>query len=140
MVHPEFEFRPSTEEEILIFSEEFSNECRLNPEVRFTTAVLQDENYAIFATREGGNETRILFFLIFEHPLKVEYTLYKLFCDFTKKMTHIEPAKENLGKSKRICWNLQDSKYHIFFDKIWKTEDINPPYLTSCSKWQLSSQ
>ena len=118
MVHLEFEFRQSTQEEILLFSEEYSNVYRLNPEVKFTTAILQNENYAIFATKEENNEIRVLFFLILEHPLRLEYTIYKLFCDFTKYMTHIEPIKENLRHSKRICWNLQDDQYHMYFEEV----------------------
>lgn len=122
MVYLEFEFRPSTQEEILIFSEEYSNAYRLNPEVKFITTVLQDENYAVFAIKENdnnfGSEIRVLFFLILEHSLKLEYTIYKLFCDFTKYMTHIEPLKENLGKSKRICWNLQNDRYHMYFEEV----------------------
>ena len=51
MVHLEFEFRQSTQEEILLFSEEFSNECRLNPEIRFFTIYVQDESYVIFAIK-----------------------------------------------------------------------------------------
>ena len=118
MVYLEFEFRPSTQEEILLFSEEYSNVYRLNPEVKFTTAVLQDEDYAIFATKEENDDTRVLFFLLLEHPLKLEYTIYKLFSDFIKRMTFIEPIKENLGKSKRICWNLQDERYHMYFEEL----------------------
>ena len=52
MVDLTFKFRESTEDEILLFSEEFSNEYHLNPEIRFYTAILQNENYAIFATKE----------------------------------------------------------------------------------------
>lgn len=61
MVDLSFKFRESTQEEIITFSEEFSNECRLNPKVKFYTAVLQNENYAIFATKEENEEVRILF-------------------------------------------------------------------------------
>ena len=61
MVDLSFKIRESTEE--------FSNECRLNPEVRFYTTILQDENYAIFATKEEDDSSqskiRILFFLNF---------------------------------------------------------------------------
>ena len=122
MVHLEFEFRPSTDEEIFIFSEEYSKVYRLNPEVKFITAVLQNKNYAIFATKEEtgstGSEIRVLFFMILEHPLRLEYTIYQLFCDFTKYMTHIEPLKENLWHSKRIFWNLQDDRYHMYFEEV----------------------
>ena len=106
MVDLLFKFRETTEDEILIFSEEFSNECRLNPEVKFYTAILQNENYAIFATKEENNEIRVLFFLLMEHSLRFQINQYYLFCAFIKEMTRIEPLKENVGKSKRICWNL----------------------------------
>ena len=33
-------------------------------------------------------------------------------------MTRIEPVKENLGKSKRICWNLQERRYHMYFEEV----------------------
>lgn len=79
-----FTFRDSTEEEIDLFSEEFSNVYRLNPEVKFTTAELHNENYAIFATKEENDETRILFFLIFDHPFKEFKNVYHLFCAFIK--------------------------------------------------------
>jgi len=118
MVDLSFKFRESTQEEIITFSEEFSNECRLNPKVKFYTAVLQNENYAIFATKEENEEVRILFFLILEHPLRFEVNPYNLFCAFAKEMTFIEPTKENLGKAKRICWNLQDEKYHMYFEEV----------------------
>ena len=114
MVELSFKIRESTEE--------FSNECRLNPEVRFYTAILQNENYAIFATKEEGdssqNKIRILFFLILEHSLKDAVNIYNLFYAFVRKMTRVEPAKENLGKSKCICWNLQDEKYHMYFEEV----------------------
>ena len=70
MVYLPFKFRDSSQEEIQLFSEEFSNVYRLNPEVKFTTAELHKENYAIFATKEENDETRILFFQIFDRPLK----------------------------------------------------------------------
>ena len=99
MVYLPFTFRKSTKEEIDLFSEEFSNVYALNPEVKFTTAELHKENYAIFATKEENDETsRILFFLIFDHPLKEYRNLYSLFCAFIKEITHVEPIKENLGK------------------------------------------
>lgn len=119
MVDLTFKFRESTEDEIYLFSEEFSNEYHLNPEVRFYTAILQNENYAIFATKEENDETtRILFFLIFDHPLKEFRNIYNLFCAFIKEMTHVEPTKENLGKTKRICWNLQEEEYHMYFEEV----------------------
>ena len=85
MVDLTFKFRESTEDEIYLFSEEFSNEYHLNPEVRFYTAILQNENYAIFATKEENNEVRILFFLILEHSLKDFVNVYSLFCAFAKE-------------------------------------------------------
>ena len=122
MVHLEFRFRPSTEEEILIFSEEFSNECRLNPEVKFITAELQDKNYAIFAMKEEADspssEITILFFLILDHPLKTYVNIYHLFCTFINEMTFIEPVKENLRHSKRICWNLENEQYRTYFEEV----------------------
>ena len=118
MVKVAFTFRDSTQEEIGLFSEKFSNACRLNPEVHFTTALLQNEQYAVFATKEEGDETRVLFFLILDHPLKAIVNLYDLFCTFIKEVTHVEPIKENLGKSKRICWNLQEEKYHMYFEEV----------------------
>lgn len=120
MIHPKFELRYSTEEEILLFSEEFSNECRLNPEIRFFTIYVQDESYAIFAIKfnEEKKEIRVLFFLILEYSLKGEVNIYNLFCEFAKKITDIAILKENLGKSLRICWNLQDEKYHMYFEEI----------------------
>ena len=122
MIDLTFKFRPSTEEEIILFSEEFSNVYRLNPEVKFITAELQNENYAIFATKEesdsSSSEIRILFFLILDHPLKNVITIYNLFYAFVRKMTYVEPTKENLGKSKRIYWNLQDEKYHMYFEEV----------------------
>ena len=122
MVDLSFNFRESTQEEILIFSEEFSNECRLNPEVKFYTAILQDENYAIFATKEEDDglrsQIRILLFLILEHQLRFEVNPYRLFCAFAKEMTCVYPSKENLGKSKRLCWNLQDEQYHMYFEEV----------------------
>ncbi len=118
MVDLSFSFRDSTQEEIQLFSEEFSNVYRLNPEVKFTTAIIQKENYAIFATKEENDETRILFFLILDYPLKNVVNLYDLFCAFIKEMTNVVPVKENLGKSKRICWNLQDSSYHMYFEEV----------------------
>ena len=119
MVDLTFKFRESTEDEIYLFSEEFSNEYHLNPEIRFYTAILQNENYAIFATKEENDETsRILFFLIFDHPLKEYKNIYSLFCAFIKEITHVEPKKENLGKSKRIYWNLQEEKYHMYFEEV----------------------
>lgn len=51
MIDLSFKFRESTQDEILLFSEEYSNVYRLNPEVKFTTAILQNENYAIFAAK-----------------------------------------------------------------------------------------
>ena len=83
---------------------------------------MQNENYAIFAAKEENNEVRILFFLILEHSLKDIENVYNLFCDFAKEMTFIEPAKENLGMSKRICWNLQAKKYHMFFEEVVYTK------------------
>lgn len=118
MLYLPFTFRDSTEEEIDLFSEEFSNVYRLNLEVKFTTAELHKENYAIFATKKENDETRILFFLIFDHPLKEFKNVYHLFCAFIKEVTHVEPKKENLGKTKRICWNLQNEKYHMYFDEV----------------------
>ncbi len=118
MVDLSFKFRLSTEEEILIFSGEYSNECRLNPEVKFITAVLQEENYAIFAIKEENNEVRILFFLILDHSLRDVVNLYNLFCAFVKEMTYIEPNKENYGKSRRICWNLQNKQNHMYFEEV----------------------
>lgn len=118
MVDLSFWFRVSTEDEILTFSEEFSNECRLNPAVKFYTAILQNENYAIFAIKEENNEVRILFFLILEHSLRDVVNLYNLFCAFVKKMTYIEPNKENYGKSRRICWNLQNKQNHMYFEEV----------------------
>lgn len=122
MVDLPFKFRESTEDEIYLFSEEFSNEYHLNPEIKFYTAILQNENYAIFATKEENNEVRILFFLILEHSLKDIVNVYNLFCDFAKEMTFIEPNKGNLGMSKRICWNLQAKKYHMFFEEVVYTK------------------
>ena len=122
MVDLSFKFRESTECEILLFSEEFSNEYRLNSEVKFYTVILRNENYAIFATKEENNEIRILFFLILEHSLKDIVNIYNLFCAFAKEMTFIEPTRENLGKSKRICWNLQSKKYHMFFEEVVYTK------------------
>ena len=121
-----FKFRPSTQEEILIFSEEFSNTCRLDPEVEFTTAILRNENYAIFATKKTSfepfdgkdEERRILFFLLLEHPLRFHATTFNLFNAFIKEMTFIEPKKENIGKAKRICWNLQNKENHMYFEEI----------------------
>lgn len=98
MLYLPFTFRDSTEEEIDLFSEEFSNVYRLNPEVKFTTAELHKEKYVIFATKEENDETRILFFLIFDHPLKEFKNVYHLFCAFIKEVTHVEPKKENLEK------------------------------------------
>ena len=122
MVDLSFKFRKSTEAEILTFSEEFSNECRLKPKVKFITAELQDENYAIFAIKEESGNTssqmRVLFFLLLEHPLRFQINQYYLFCAFIKEMTLVEPLKENLGKSKRICWNLQDRKNHMYFEEV----------------------
>lgn len=118
MLYLPFTFRASTQEEIDLFSERFSNVYALNPEVKFTTAELYKENYAIFATKEENNETRILFFLIFDHPLKEFKNVYHLFCAFIKEMTHVEPIKENLGKTKRICWNLQEEEYHMYFEEV----------------------
>lgn len=119
MVNLSFKFRASTLEEIQIFSNKFSNVYRLNPEIKFTTAVLQDENYAIFATKEENDETtRVLFFMILEHPLKAIINIYNLFCAFIKEMTHVVPIEENLGRTKRICWNLQDDKYHMYFEEV----------------------
>ncbi len=121
-----FNFRHSTQEEILIFSEEFSNTCRLDPEVEFTTAILRDENYATFATKKTSfepfdgkdEERRVLFFLILEHPLKNVASVYNLFCAFAKEMTYIEPLKENLGKAKLVCWNLQNKENHMYFEEV----------------------
>ena len=121
-----FTFRQSTHEEILTFSEEYSNACRLDPNVRFTTAILNDENYAIFATKKTSfepfdgkdEEYRILFFLLLEHPLSFQVTLFDLFNSFIKEMTFIEPIKQNLGKSKSIYWNLQNEENHIYFEEI----------------------
>ena len=124
MVDLSFRFRVSTEDEILTFSEEFSNECRLNPAVKFYTAILQNKNYAIFETND---EVRIIFFLILEHSLKDVVNIYNLLCAFAKEMTFIEPARENLGKAKRICWNMQDSKYHMFFEEFVYTRGERPP-------------
>lgn len=78
---PKFEVRLSTEEEILIFSEEFGNECSLNPEVRFFTMDVQDESYAIFAIKmlEEKLEIKVLFFIILEHSLKDEVNIYITF-------------------------------------------------------------
>ena len=118
MIDLSFKFRESTQEEILIFSEEYSNVYRLNPEVKFTTAILQNENYAIFATKEENNEIRVLFFLLLEHPLRFEINLYFLFCAFIKEMTRVDPLKENVGKSKRICWNVQDRRNHMYFEEV----------------------
>ena len=126
MVDLSFKYRESTQEEILTVSEEFSNECRLNPEVKSYTAILQNENYAIFATKEEQNEIRILFFLMLEHPLRFEVNPYNLFCAFTKEMTFIEPSRENLDKAKRICWNLQNEKYHMFFEEFVYTRGERP--------------
>ena len=65
MVYLPFTFRASTQNKIEIFSEKFSNVYALNSEVKFTTAELHKENYAIFATEEENDETtRILFFLM----------------------------------------------------------------------------
>ena len=55
MIDLSFKFRESTQDEILLFSEEYSNVYRLNPEVKFTTVILQNENYAIFAAKEENN-------------------------------------------------------------------------------------
>ena len=118
MIDLSFCFREATQDEIRLFSEKFSNVYRLNPEVKFKTAVLQNENFAVFAIKEENDEARVLFFLILEHPLKDLVNIYNLFCAFIKEMTMIEPIKENLGKSKRICWNLQDRKYHMYFEEI----------------------
>ncbi len=118
MVDLSFKFRDSTQEEIQLFSEKFSNVYSLNPEVKFTTAELQNECYAIFATKEENDETRILFFLILEHPLNNVVNIYDLFCAFIKEVTHVEPVKENLGKTKRICWNLQEERYHMYFEEV----------------------
>ena len=118
MLDLSFKFRASTQEEIQIFSEEFSNACRLDPNVKFITAILRDQNYAVFATKEENDETRILFFQLLEHPLKRAITIYDLFCAFIKQMTFIEPKKENLEKTKRVCWNLQDEKYHMYFEEV----------------------
>ena len=119
MLYLSFTFRDSTKEEIEFFSERFSNVYARNPKVKFTTAELHKENYAIFATKEENDETtRILFFLIFDHPLKEFRNIYSLFCAFIKEITHVEPIKENLGKSKRICWNLQEEKYHMYFEEV----------------------
>lgn len=118
MVGLSFEFRPSTKDEIQQFSEKFTNVYRLNPEVKFSTAVLQNEAYAIFATKEENLETRVLFFLILEHPLREARNIYDLFCAFIKEMTAVVPAKENFGKAKRICWNLQTRKYHMYFEEV----------------------
>lgn len=57
MLYLPFTFRVSTKEEIDLFSEEFSNVYALNPEVKFTTAELHKENYAIFATKDENDET-----------------------------------------------------------------------------------
>lgn len=118
MVDLSFKFRDSTKEEIQLFSEKFSNVYRLNPEVKFTTAELHNENYAIFATKEEKDETRVLFFLILDHSLNSVVNIYDLFCAFIKEVTHVEPVKENLGKTKRICWNLQEEKYHMYFEEV----------------------
>ena len=118
MVDLSFKFRDSTKEEIQLFSEKFSNVYRLNPEVKFTTAELHNENYAIFATKEEKDETRVLFFLILDHSLNNVVNIYDLFCAFIKEVTHVEPVKENLGKTKRICWNLQEEKYHMYFEEV----------------------
>ena len=132
MLYLPFTFRASTQEEIQLFSEEFSNVYTLNPEVKFTTAGLHNENYTIFATKEENDETRVLFFLILDHPLKKFRNVYHLFCAFIKEVTHVEPKKENLGKSKRICWNLQEEKYHMYFEeviyKIGGETSINSPH------------
>ena len=96
-------------------------------EIKFYTGVLQNENYAIFATEEENDEVRILFFLILEHSLKDVVNIYNLFCAFAKEMTFIEPARENLGKAKRICWNMQNSKYHMFFEEFIYTRGERPP-------------
>lgn len=117
---PKFEVRLSTEEEILIFLEKFGNECSLNPEVRFFTMDVQDESYAIFAIKmlEEKLEIKVLFFIILEHSLKDEVNIYNVFCEFAKEMTNIPINRENLGKSVRICWNLQDEKYRMYFDEV----------------------
>ena len=127
MLYLPFTFRVSTKEEIDLFSEEFSNIYALNPEVKFTTVELHKENYAIFATKEENNEVRILFFLILEHSLKDIVNVYSLFCAFAKEMTFIEPTKENLGKSKRICWNLQEEKYHMYFEEVIYRRGVSMP-------------
>lgn len=119
MIDLTFKFRTTTQEEVQLFSDKFSNVYRLNPEVSFITAELQNESYAIFATKEENDETtRVLFFMILEHPLKDIVNIYNLFCAFIKEMTRIEPLKENLGKSKRICWNLQNEKNHMYFEEV----------------------
>ena len=33
-------------------------------------------------------------------------------------MTRVEPLKENVGKSKRISWNLQDRRNHMYFEEV----------------------
>ena len=114
MVDLSFKFRDSTKEEIQLFSEKFSNVYRLNPEVKFTTAELHNENYAIFATKEEKDETRVLFFLILDHSLNNVVNIYDLFCAFIKEVTHVEPVKENLGKTKRLCWNLPSGRPYLF--------------------------
>ena len=75
-----FKFRDSTQEEIILFSEKYSNVYRLDPEVKFTTAVLKNENYAVFATKEENDTTRVLFFMLLDHPLKDVVNIYNLFC------------------------------------------------------------
>ena len=88
MLYLPFTFRVSTKEEIDLFSEEFSNIYALNPEVKFTTVELHKENYAIFATKEENDETRILFFFFFDYLLKQFRNIYDLFCLFLKEMTY----------------------------------------------------
>ena len=59
MVDLSFKFRDSTKEEIQLFSEKFSNVYRLNPEVKFTTAELHNENYAF--SQQKKKKTRLEF-------------------------------------------------------------------------------
>lgn len=69
--------------------------------------------------KEENDETeRVLFFLILDHPLNNVVTIYALFCAFIKEMTHVKPVKKNLGRTKRICWNLQEEKYHMYFEEV----------------------
>ena len=42
-------------------------------------------------------------------------------------MAYLETTQENLGKSKRICWNLQDKKYHMYFEEFVYTWGERPP-------------